>query len=149
MSVRAIKIKFVTALLFCLMLINAKNWDLIINTGRRKHFVKVCSIQIYFAQQFYITFSCLLIEAMNCPSGSIFSTCTSACKRTCNNSQNNRKQRNCRKRKCRSGCECPIGQVWHENKCIYKQLCPSHDLQSTQNMTSTINENILKEDLIT
>jgi hypothetical protein len=42
MSVRAIRIKFVTALLFCLTLINAKNWDLIINTGRRKHFVKVC-----------------------------------------------------------------------------------------------------------
>ena len=84
---------------------------------------------------------------MKCPSGSTFSTCTSVCKRTCHNSNKTNTPNDCRKRKCRAGCECPIGQVWHNSKCIYKQLCPRNQ-NSTQESTEVYNENFLKDESI-
>ncbi|CAG2104699.1 unnamed protein product [Medioppia subpectinata] len=86
-----------------------------------------------------------LCEAMNCPSGSTFSTCTSACRRTCNHSHHN--ETNCRQRKCRPGCMCPIGQVWHNGVCIYKQLCPKHH-NTTRQSIDTFHENTLKDEAI-
>ncbi|XP_054166982.1 BMP-binding endothelial regulator protein-like [Oppia nitens] len=96
----------------------------------------------------------ILCDAMKCPSGSTFSTCTSQCKRTCQNSPNNNnnntiidnnnnthERSNCRKRKCRPGCECPIGQVWHNGQCIYKQLCP-RVVNNNNNNTYNNNNNV-------
>ena len=54
-----------------------------------------------------------------CPSGSIFTSCASPCRRTCFQLKSE-----C-ERKCRPGCDCPPNMVWHESRCIKRKHCPT------------------------
>ncbi|XP_022243225.1 BMP-binding endothelial regulator protein-like [Limulus polyphemus] len=60
-------------------------------------------------------------ENAHCPKGAVFTTCGSPCKQTC---RNYRRNKPCRRR-CRPGCNCPVGTVLSKNRCISTDKCRS------------------------
>ncbi|XP_022248617.1 BMP-binding endothelial regulator protein-like [Limulus polyphemus] len=58
-------------------------------------------------------------ENVYCPKGAVFTTCGTACKRTCRNYRQNKP---CRRR-CKPGCICPAGTVLQKNRCVSIEKC--------------------------